>query len=158
MWKRKKARDKERAGADASATATDVHDEPTQPAPPPMDDDATVWHGQDADAEDSGSVRPEEPNAAEPDAPHPAKSDAPTVAMDPSFERKLPEAPIVEDDMAPEAEQTDEGDETVQVGRRPPPDATAPPASTEPDAEQKEEDSAPAKDLDPTIPMGGRRV
>lgn len=156
MWKRKKAKEKDNVGADTATLAPDVHDVPTEPAPkPPVDGvpghNPKAWHGQSAGA---ASTEPQTADIAE---PHPAESDAPTVAMDPSYERKTPDPPSIQNGGAAAPVPEDTGNDTLQVGRRAPPEATEPPASQDPEKNHTDEIGPPTKDLDPTIPMGRRR-
>lgn len=152
MWKRKKTKEKDQD--DAESPAPDAHDAPTMPAARPLDDDATVWQGQSTQA---ASVEQPATESEEADAPHPAEADAPTVAIHPSYERKLPDAPSVQNNDSHAVAPTDDSDETVQVRRRPPEDVTEAPATPTSPTEDADSDDAPEEALDPTIPMGRRR-
>ena len=156
MWKRKKAKDNDRVEPQVTQPAPPLDEAPTQPAPRLEPDDAPVWQGQPV--ADQPSDTPDE-NSGRPDAPHPADADAPTVAIAPEYERKLPDAPSVNESFeeTPQHSPSHGGEETVQVGRRPPLDPTEPPALRAPPATDAGDEDGSASDLDPTIPMGRRR-
>jgi hypothetical protein len=158
MWKRKKAKEKKpkgKARQDPEVAEPPLDDGPTEPHLPTSSADATVWQGQPGTADTT--ERPD-PDSGPPDTPRPAEADAPTVAIRPEFKRSLPDAPSLENDSAaaPAIAPDPVGEETVQVGRRPPPEPTVPPGGDRATPHDGPDDTLPS-DETPTVPLGRRR-
>ena len=159
MWKRKKAKKKDasdKAQREPELAPPSVADAPTQPAPRRNEDDATVWQGQSPADDSTGKT---EPDSESGDAPRPAEADAPTVAIRPEFKRQLPDAPSVAGASmhSPEQGAEVEPEETVQVGRRSPPDPTQAPQGADGHHPTQSEGEPDSSGDEPTVPMGRRR-